>query len=350
MARLDQILDLVESTIYKYDRNKWIDLSSNLQHYTFADQIVGKKRLINDMNSTRCEWKIQTSFSQTTRYANLFDTDVYSVSDHLTNAYQDWAKFTDNWTYDIDEKTFNSGPEQIIDHIAVREHAMMTGLYEFLEEALWSSPASTSSNPREFLGIPFWIQKNATQGFNGGNPSAGNAGNVDVSTVEAWKNYTDTYSAVTATDAVEKIVRAITYCNFKTPHPYAEHTAAKTPDYALYTTYPVIEEFRRHVRSQNDNLGSDAAAMMKGMPSVMSMPLQWVPILDSADHDAQDTSDPIYGVNWNSFGFHTKSGEWMKRTSNLRVPGQHNVYANYVDAWGQFVCKNRRGNFVMYRT
>ncbi|WDI44779.1 phage major capsid protein [Bremerella sp. P1] len=351
MPSLDQILDLVESTINKYDRKKWVDISLNNQNYHFTKEIVRGGRMKNDANSTACEWKVQTSYQDSTRYADLYDTDTHVVGDHLTNASSKWMKITDNWSFDKDENVFNQGPEQIIDHVMVRQHAMMNGVFEFLENKMWTQPTSDTARPYEILGIPYWIVKNATQGFNGGDPSSANAGagGILTASVPNWKNYTDTYATVSSTDAIEKVVRAMEFCNFEAPDPHAAHESTKMPSYGLYSTYNFVEELRRHLRGQNDNLGEDAAAMMKGAPYIMSVPVKWVSVLSNSAATAYDSTDPLYGINWNSFAFHSKAGNWMRETKNVQSATQHNVYVNYIDAWGQFVCKNRRTNFVMYQ-
>ena len=67
----------------------------------------------------------------------------------------------------------------------------------------------------------------------------------------------------------------------------------------------------------------------------------WVPVLD------EDTTNPVYGINWGEFKTAILGNWWMKETVLDRVPGQHNVSAVYIDSSFNWICRNRRRNFVI---
>lgn len=338
----DQLDDLVNLTLKKYERGRWVDLSLDLQFY-FCTKLFKKGR-IRSMSGPKYNWKLQTTNTGTARHTELFDIDQTAVKDLTTEAEIPYTKQTVNFSYDVDEEVFNTSPEEIVDVIAVRRHSAYNDYFELMEEAIWSAPSSSTESPRTPFGIPFWIQKNSTEGFNGGNPSGFSSGaaGVDSTTYTNWKNYTAPYTNVTRDDFIKKLKKAAEYCRFKAPHDFKE--LGSGVNFEFVTTYSVREELEILVESRNDNLGTDLGTYNGGQIMFRSSPVQWVPYLTE-----NDSSNPFYGINWNTFFLATKKGkQGLQWSKPMIAPNQHTVKTVHGDGWTQIGCNNRRGNFVLY--
>lgn len=336
----ERIEDFIELTISKFDKGRWLDLSLEHQEYVSASLLTEKN--INMSGSAIIDFKIQKKNTGNAKLSGLFAQDSTAVEDVMTSGQVNWAMTTTSWAYDIYEDAFQSEPETIIKLLKIREHDALNSLAELHEELLWSAPTSPSENG--VYGIPFWLQKNATEGFFGGNPLgfAGGAAGVDSNTLPRWRNWTFSYDRVSIDDMVRKFKRSLAWTHFKppVPHPELGYGAAK---YSGYTTYRVIEEMERLAESRNDNLGKDLA-MYLGQVTIGGVPVKWVPYLE-----ANDTTDPIYGINWKTIRPFVKAGAFMKRHPPKQAPRQRNVREVHIDSWWNMICQNRRANFCGYR-
>ena len=267
----------------------------------------------------------------------------------MTNGKQEWSKQTVNYIYDIDEEAFQSGPETIIKEMQLNEQGLYNDYFELMETAMWTAPSSSSLDPMPPAGIPFWLQKNATLGFNGGDPSgwANGAGNVATGSYSRWKNYSGTYSQVSRDDLIEKVVNACDFTYFKAPRSYAEIGGGK-PDYEFVTVHSVLATMRRLLQSGNDNLGADVAKWA-GNVLIKGNPVDWCPALTDTSSEAYDSQAPFYGINWKKFEYFFKTGRNMVKHPPKAAANQHTVRERHMDNWGNFVCYDRRqGGFVFY--
>jgi hypothetical protein len=189
------------------------------------------------------------------------------------------------------------------------------------------------------------MQKDASTtpegGFNGGNPTGFSSGAAGVSstTYPRWRNWTFGYSQVTTDDLVRKVKKALAFTHFQAPVPHPELGFGKS-DYTIYTTYRVQEPLERLAESRNDNLGKDVARYMNSV-TIGGVPVKWVPYLE-----ANDTSDPLYGVNWKVFRPFVKKGANMRRNPPKPAARQHTVREVHIDNWMNYICYNRRMLFV----
>lgn len=339
----DQLDDFVNLTLKKFERNKWVDLSLDLQEFICASRLFRKGK-VRSMGGSKFNWKLQVRNTGTARHTEMFDEDVTNIVNLSTQAEVDYTKQTVNFSYDRDEEVFQTTPEEIVNVINMRRHAAYNDYFVLMEEALWSAPASSSLSPRQPYGIPFWIQKNATAGFTGGDPSGFSSGAAGVSTTTYpnWKNYSFPYTAVTRDDFVKKLKKAHTFCMFKAPHSFNELAGGQ--DYEFFTTYAVLEGLELIVESRNDNLGTDLGTYNGGEIMYRRTPIIWAPYLT-----ANDTSNPFYGVNWKTMFLATKKGkQGIQWDPAEKAPNQHSVKIVHGDGWSQIACENRRGNFVGY--
>lgn len=341
MLTPDQIDDMVTLTLKLFKRNKWTDIALKYQKYCSA-KMVREKRVMY-AGGEQISWRLKTRNTGTARNTGLYATDITKVEDVSTDANVPWTKQTVNWSYDIDESLFQSERETIVRILQMREHDALSDMAELQEENVWSAPINASD--RTPMGIPFWLQKNASAnpegGFFGGNPigfPAGAAG-VDSDLYPRWRNWTFGYEAVSRDDMVRKVKRAITFTNFQPPVPFPEIKYSET-SYEIYTTYRVQEPLERLAETRNDNLGNDVARYMNQVV-IGGVPLMWVPYLEE-----NDPSDPLYGVNWKVFRPFVKTSCNMRRMPPKIAARQHAVREVHIDHWMNYLCVNRRECFV----
>jgi hypothetical protein len=346
--QIDQISDFVELTLNRYKKDEWVDISLPLQKYHFASRWFKSKKK-PERGGTRLEWKIRTKNQGTAKHTGLYAIDDTNRVNVMTKATQDWSLQTVNYTIDLREDMFQSGPETIIREMALMEQGLYNDFFELMEDAMWTAPTSSSEDPRPPSGIPFWIQKNASLGFNGEDPSGftDGAGGISTATYPRWKNYTGTYSAVSRDDLVEKVVNAADYCYFQAPKSYPE-IGSPTTDWGFYTVHSVLATMRRLLQAGNDNLGPDVARWA-GEVLIKGNPVTWVPALGNSESAAYDDENPFYGLNWSKFEYFFKTGQNMLKHPLRPAARQHNVRERHMDNAGNFVCYDRRqGGFVFY--
>lgn len=344
----EEIDDLVALTEKTQQRKSWVDLSMPLQHYEFASRIAKNKKTPMS-GSYRLEWKVQKTNQQNAKHSALFAPDTTGIANVFTTASVAWTKQVSSYSYDVDEELFNQGREQIINELDTRRHQMFNDYFDLMEIAIWSSPASSAVSPAEPLGIPHWLVKNATEGFNGGDPSGWSegAGGISVATVPRWKNYTFSYTAPTEGDLLRKVRRAMDYTKFISAHSFSELAGAKH-DFCNYTVHAIIEQLEDQLRARNDNLGTDLGKY-DGQVTIRSTPVRWVPALDNAEYDTYDSTSPWYGVNWGNFQYFFRKGRDMMVGKPKQAPLSDTGRNVFLDSWGNARMLNRRtGGFVGY--
>ena len=342
----DQLDDFVNLTLSNYKRREWVDIALDLQEYTFANRFMkNRKKKKFDAGADYFKFKVQYRNLNTARVSEMFAVDNPGLRDVSIEGKVPWTKQDFNWSYDVDEEFFQTDREKIVDELLMREHAAENGFWELMEEKLWSMPTSSSERPRPPFGVPYWIVKDSTTtpggAFNGGNPSGFTSGaaDIDSATYTNYKNWTAGYSAVAQDDLIPKWEKACDFTKFLNPHKYPG-AVAEGSDWAFFTTYTVLAALRPLLRAQNDNLGGDlsrySSAMFRGNEVI------WVPYLQ-----ANDSTHPVYGINFNSFFYYVKKGRDMVRHAPKMAPHQHTVREVYTDHWGNFACMDRRRNFVI---
>lgn len=337
----EAIDDIVTNTTRTFKRGNWIDISLEYQRYV-SGEFINDKRVI-EQGGTEIQWQLQVANTGTAVNSGLYAEDVTAVDDVTIEAHVPWCKQVASWSYDVDESLFQSDKETIVNMLAVREHACMNQLHELNEINLWSKPTGTTD--KRPMGVPFWIKKDATTtpagAFNGGNPDGFTAGcaGVDSTAYPRWRNWTFGYAAVTRDDLIVKLKRALRYTNFVPPDPHPTLGYGGV-DYVIYTTYGVIEPLERMAEDRNDNLGSDVARYLNRV-TVGGVPLRDVPYLTE-----NDTTNPLYGINWRDFRAFLKKGCNMRRSGPKPAPKQNTVRNVFIDTWMNYMCINRRSQFV----
>lgn len=339
--------DFVELTLPKIEKEVWVDISMPLQKYSWGERWLKKKP---ERGGPYLEWKLEYALQGSFKPSGLYAVERTNKRDVMTHGRSDWTKQTANWIYDIDEPAFQSGPERIIEEMKLGERGMLKDVIAGMETYMWSAPSISTQDPMTPKGIPFWIQKYSSgtnPGFSGGDPSGFTlgAGNIATATYDQWKNYCGTYAAVSRDDLIEKVVNACDYCDFKAPVPGAG-LAEGSPEWGFYTVHSVVATMRKLMEANNDNLGREVAWGANGEILLRSNPVVWIPSLDNSAVASYDSTNPFYGINWGTLNYYFKTGRNMLKLPPRQAPNQPTVRIRTLINWGDFVCYNRRSNFV----
>jgi hypothetical protein len=334
------ILDLVTTTLQDLGRNTFEQIAQELQSYEVmsrwlkSDKVtfdggIGIKRTLMD--------KMATSAS----HVGLYEELTINVEDLLTTMNIGWVRAQTYWAWERRELLENRGAARILNIIQPRRLGSMLSLAAELESKAWASPAA--DNALDPYGIPYWIVKNATAGFNGGAPTGHTLiGNVNLTSHPHFKNYTFTYSAVTKADLVKKLRKAARQTNFKSPIENPENRTQISDRFRLYTNESLISDIEDVGEAQNENLGRDVASMDDTIVFHRN-PIIYIPALDA------DTTNPMYGINHGTFFPVVLSGDYLYEHSPEKVANRPNVFHIVVDLSYNYLCLDRRRNWVTYK-
>lgn len=353
--RPHDIDDLVELTLHDFEKDKWTDIATNLREYFAYDNMLLRDRIAVD-GGDQLQWQVKLKNAASAVNTGMYAKDNVVVDDFMGHCLIPWTKQSCNMGYDIDENAFNSpSAVRIVNMIKVRRHAALTDFAELMEQNFWNCPSDTST-PTEVIkprGVPYWIVRNATKGFNGGVPLGGShttVAGLSPTTYPNWRNYTGQYAAISKRDLVRLLREATVKTNFK--QPIAHPSTVGAPRYVIATVYDVVQRLEEMAETQNQNLGNDVASK-DGMATFHRIPMHAVPYLEN-NHDATGLSatnhygkNPVYGIDKEAFRLVFKTGAFMRRTPPIIAPLQHTVRHIHWDSWTQFQCLNRRSNFVL---
>lgn len=350
-----QIDDLVNNTLHLFEKDSWIDIATELQHYFAYEDLLLQNR-IAVAGGDMLQWQVKVRNTNSARNTGMFARDSVSVQDITKHAKIWWTKQTCNFAYDIDESEFNDPePVRILNLLRARRHDALTSLAELMESNLWGLPTDINNEDEMLkpLGIPYWIVRNATKGFNGGVPVGSNftdVGGLSPSTYPRWQNFTGQYVVMDKHDLVRLMREGTVKCRFKQPVSHPAPNRGR-PRYRIATVYEVIARLEEILETQNDNNGNDVAKY-DGELHFRRVPVTWVPFLDNhmdplgTDTDNPLGKNPVYGIDLDAFHMVFKRGAMMRRTRPLIAPEQHTVRHVHYDSWMNFRCFNRRSNWV----
>lgn len=335
---LEQYADLVATTLKEFQRGDWTDIVTDTQEYIALPQIIKKKRV---SFGSGVGWQFEVRVGSNSPAANklINETDDVTTADMFVYATGNYRYTTTYWSANEIELKANRTPARLVDLLKAKKYDAMLSLADKMEANWWGKPAD-SNDLRSPRGVKYWIVTNASEGFTGGHPSGfSDVGGISRTTYARWKNYAATYVTINKTDLVRKLRRAMTFTNFKPPVDFPDLSKG-SPKWELFTNYAVIRPMEEILESQNDDLGNDVASK-DGMVMVRRQPLKWAPYLEA------DTTNPIYGINWNTWKIYFMEGEYMHDSEVMRMPNQHRQIGQFTDLVYDFACTNPRMNFVM---
>lgn len=336
----DDILDLVETTLNKLGKPNYTEIASDLQEHVAWNQLMNTERMMFG-GGKGMQWEVMVSTSTAAKNTGLFEVDDVDVPDVFQKASVPWRHSTSNMAFDRREEEMNSGESRIVDIVAARRTTAMISYAELWETDFWSNPADSADSLKMF-GVPYWIVWNATEGFNGSNPSGytAGAGGLNSDTYTRWKNWSAQYAAVSKDDLVKKLRKASHFTRFLAPSKSNPRTFNTGDRYGYYASYTIVSGLEELLEAQNQNLGTDVASMDK-RTLFRGNPVIWAPILENKDNEV------VYGINWGVFKIGFLRGEVLRQTGPMPAPLQHTVINVHWDTTTQVIVRDRRRNFVI---
>lgn len=340
MATVADILDLVNSTLDDLGPVAFEQIAQNLTDYEIMGRLLKEDRVLIQ-SGKGFERRVMLSQSGAARHVEMFATDNTSIIDVLELLNVPWRHAMTDYTIERRENLMNKTPAELVNLLTVRRTDAMISLTEVLETAGWASPVDSSDRIEPF-GIPHWVVKNSSEGFNGGNPSGFSAGAGGISTTAfpKWANYTAQYVSVTKTDLIFRMRRAHMSTNFKSPVDIKDLRTGKGERFRIYLNLETLLSIESLAEFQNDQLGADVASM-DGRTVFKKNPLVYVPQLDA------DATDPVYMIDTNTLYIIALAGDILQESGMQRVPNSHNTMQNFIDLTYNFVCIDRRRNAVL---
>lgn len=339
--------DLVLSVINDKGRMKYTDLRTTYQNTYILKRFLNPKKGNSKFLSggTEFEFNLMTGVNDSARGVGLYFQADRNASNVMTSGKMPWRQCTANYIFDGIEVSMNGSVDKVFDLIQTKRMACLGSLAKYFEQKGWRCPSST--NTTDFHGIPYFVVKSNTatttnDGFNGGAPSGYTlVANINPSNISdgKWNNYAAQYTSITKEDLVDKWWRAASFTDFE-PLTEGVKDYNEGDDYGFYTTYSVQNVMKTILESQNDNLGSDLDSQ-NGKMRFRGANIYWVKELDS------DTTNPVYGINWGVFGCRILRGWWNKERIIRDNPNQPTVTSVDMISSFNFICLDRRRNFVL---
>ncbi|HOK67208.1 MAG TPA: phage major capsid protein [Anaerohalosphaeraceae bacterium] len=350
MIRDVDIADLITTTLHKLGRGRFHQIAQQLTEYEVMSWLLKKNGEFGGVNvisdGLGIKEYLMVKYGDSFRWVGLFEKDNIDITDHLTEMKVEWCRGTDNMAWERREILENRGESRLNNVIIPRRVAMMLRVAQNLENAFFADPIPGESKIP--WGLPYWIVKNSTTGFNGGvHPALAAAGvttvgNVNPEQYPTFKNYTDTYSAFTKEDLVRKLRKAHRKTAWKSPISLKEFRSVYGERRRLFVNEETISALESIAESQNDNLGIDLAPY-DGETTFKRHPIRYVPKLDD------DTSNPVYMIDLATFMLFVLEGDYLRESDARVAPFQHNVFVVHVDLSYNTLCVNRRANAVLYQ-
>lgn len=352
--RTKDIEDMLTATYANEAKNNVVDISQELtEHIVMGYLMKAKGGVVIKKGGVGVDQTLMITHGNASKFIGEYDEDTVNVIDLLKKMHVDFTILTNGVAHTQSELSDNRGKERILNIIRPRRRAMYLDVAEKMERVFFQEPnASDELTP---WGLKYWFVKNATAGFNGGYPSGfTKIGNIDLTLVPNFKNYTAAYTAISKTDLILQMKRAHRATKFKAPVNDAGFRGDAMPKKRVYiANEDVMEGVENIAEGQNENLGNDMAPKVAGAGKMglrsdgdgnvlfKSNPFIYSELLDD------DTSDPVYGIDMSTFHVLIKQGDNMKLSDFRVAPNQSRVFKAVLYHRYQTICDNRRNNFVL---
>lgn len=346
----NEIKDLVMSVVNTLPPMRLTQIAQEMQSYHVYPTIFrGSGGNIKTKSGTEIIERVLLTADGNARNTGIYEPDLVSSVDGLAETKTTWAHTTTSYLFEDHEISMCSDKNELLDLIKTRREQCLLGLATLLESNYFGCPSGPEDTvtPR---GLFYWLVKSSDTtsaanncGFLGGNPT----GFSDVGGLnhDNWKNYVAPYYSITdhasgTGDFIPKLRRAWHYTNWRSPLGGAEIGKSYDHRFRLFCNYETMSQIEELLESRNDSLVRDVA------PLADKVTFRGTPFYPITKLDA-DTSNPIYGVDSSTFTTYFLKGFHNRESTIKDAPNQHNVSVVFIDNSYNFVCSNRRQNFVM---
>ena len=337
-SQIENFGDLLTVTLANFNEPDFVNLTTDLTDFPAAKQFL-QPNMRRYRSGKTCDWRIKVTNGNSAKNVAITDQDQSNIVDGFISASVNWRKSMASYSFYEEEQTINMTPKRLVDLVKSRENGASEEFVSLLESNFWNNPAA--SDIRTPLGVPYWVYKNATQGFNGGIPTGyTSVGGVSPTTYPRWASYTDQYTAISMDDFVRKARLMRVQTRFK-PRVAAVPELTTGEQRKNFGGLTLTQRLADLVDLRNENFGSDLAKNDLNETMIGGTGIVYIPQLNA------DTTNPMYQIDFGYFKIIVLGPWWMKRKVISPVPGQRNVVSVYIDCVYQIVCFNRRAQGVI---
>ncbi len=278
------------------------------------------------------------------KHSGIWDEDTHNVVNIEKKYRTDWVHSTTNFSYNLIEADLNRGGlEEIFDTVENKYDNMCREWVDEMFGKVFLTPNDSSDvlNP---VGIAGWLPlgtDNSTGGWTGytAKYADGNSFNVgglasSATSNARWASYYADHNGHIDDSLFMILFKAMQKLNFrgpKVPKALDLSTPGYSPTFDMYTSLNVQAQIAQLYAKADDQMGF-RPQVHYGVPYFMNIPLEYVPILDTADTYRYGT-DPIFGINHNLI-YPIVHSTWNFKISepvNRAAGGQHLVMTVYGD-------------------
>jgi hypothetical protein len=341
-VQAEQLADIITAVKDSERPGTYTLLTTSLQRYPAMKKLFkGKAR--KEKGGAYLSFTAMVASNESAQTTALFAEIDTAQADLFKTGRVPWRHVTNYWLFDEREPEINSGASDLVDIIKGRNTDCKVDLAKKFEGWFWNAPTgSEDADDAPPYGVKYWICRVNTDtagAFQGGHPSGFPSGCAGLSSTiyPAYQNYAVGYSTVSEDDFILRLDKATYQTGFENPVAVPGDASSS---YGYYTNYTVRVALNKIAMARNDNLGYDTAlktSIHKGTA------VESVPYLDS------DTENPFYGIDWTWFEPVFLRGEWMKETTIIHPGKQHRTVANFLDCSLNYICRDRRRQFVLYK-
>ena len=359
--------DFMATTLAKYERVKWQDISMQLQHYFFAEKLFGKAEP-DEMNGSQVVWDVQYDYESNFAVTAPHDPDVSNRKDTMTQGKMFWSFMKDNYQYDYREEIFQQKPEAIVRWVDVKEHGLDNSFFSGMEKLMMGTgPTSQTQEKPPPASLQWWFPaynattlsstysgitdtiaaKTTTNDFIGVDPpgfSAVGTGGISSALYPGWRHRVGQYNVFSEDDAVDTIIECMDKCEFTPAKAYAQLASEVSPKWDLLCPYSRLKLARKIAQSNNDNLRGELAKW-KDTVLIRGVPLRWVPAWTNQSFGTALTDGTVMGVDWGAAKVWHKSSLNMTKSPPERDPFNHLGRWRFLDHSTQITFKTRRTSF-----
>lgn len=367
----DGSTDVVRATIEMLiSQGHFTNLLSDLSEYAIVKRIMPKHKKVF---AGGFDWTFKAAIGSdnkgngTAKFIGAFENDTFNRVNVLAEGKVSPRFLTASYVYSKLEQVLNSGEASkgkllaIVEFVKLQLELMYQGAFDLLENTFAGVGPATADDKKTPHGIAFYIQKQAMTGathsaaanpdggFDGLDPQLATSATVSTkvacprcdissSTYARWANWAARYSKIEKDDLVRKMRIASHKVNFKSPLSLTDPTLSTGRD--ILTNLAVLQELETILESQNMNLGNDIASK-DGKTLFKGTPIDYIPVLDD------DTTNPVYMIDWKTLVFGTVDG-WEKKVSAPKEDNNdHNLMKGFLDMSCEMVCTNLRNQAVI---
>ena len=359
--QMDDIPDLVHSTLKDLGRPRFQQIAQNMRQYEAVQQWFRKDK-VQFEEGIGVRRNLMTRLSRQGRHLGITTTVSADIPQLMDDIQVPWRHYYTPWEFTYDELLANKGKALIYKVIQPRRMDALIGMAEDLEAKAWQSP--TLADTLSPYGLPYWIVYTAstTGAFVGTYPS-GHTTIAGLSLTDSpnFKNYSHTYTSVTKADLIKKMRKGFRAIRWRSPTTNMDYSKSSYESLRLYTNETTVASLEDVGEAQNENLGRDLAPLAEqGSPGAAKgtdverangellfrrVPVRHVPQMDDTAVFTAPTN-PVYMIDNSTFYPVCMTGDFMREEKPKQLENQPRVFR--VDIWltYNYICHDRRRNAV----